>query len=201
MCSGQTMIPHMNASSVLPPFVGEAPHLRATTSPYEVAISDVVTRFGSSLERVALLRGLLSYRSGLRAIGVIDGWQWLDGSFVEDVEATRNRPPSDVDLVTFSRVPCDPMAKQQFVIENRDLFDPARTKAVHKCDAFFVDLDKKSELLVDDTRYWFGLFSHQRETFLWKGMLKVAVQSDDAAALAMLDQIERDLGVENAEKA
>lgn len=196
------MIPDMNASSVLPPFVGEGPHVRATTSPYEATILDVVRRFGSSLERVSILRGLLSYRSAFRAIGVVDGWQWLDGSFVENVEATRKRPPSDLDLVTFSRVPCDPAAKQEFVIANRDLFVPGRTKALYKCDAFFIDLDKKPELLVDDTRYWFGLFSHQRETLLWKGMLKVPMQSDDEAALAMLDQIERELGgVKNAEEA
>jgi hypothetical protein len=49
-----------------------------------------------------------------------------------------------------------------------------------------VDLDKKPFLIVDDTRYWFGLFSHQRVTSLWKGMLSVSLQSDDDAARSLL---------------
>jgi hypothetical protein len=121
---------------------------------------------------------------------------------VEDVEAIRNRPPSDIDIITFARVPGDNVAKRQTANANPGLFIPGRAKRDYKCDAYFVDLDKKPEFLVDDTRYWFGLFSHQRETSLWKGMLKVAMQSDDAAASAMLDQIERDFGeVQNAQEA
>lgn len=57
--------------------------------------------FATSLERVAILRGLLSYRRELRLIGVVDGWQWMDGSFVENVEALRNRAPADMILSRF----------------------------------------------------------------------------------------------------
>jgi hypothetical protein len=189
------MIPSMNASSVLPPFLGEEPGVRAQMSPYEVNMGEVIQRFAVSRERIAILRGLLSYRRDMRAIGITDGYQWLDGSFVEDVEATRNRPPADVDLVTFARVPGDnPAAKVAVAMANENLFSPISAKRIYQCDAYFVDLGKRPELLVDDTRYWFGLFSHQRETSLWKGMLKVPMQSDDDVALAMLDQLERELG-------
>jgi hypothetical protein len=188
------MIPLMNASSVLPPFIGDEPGVRASMSPYEADIQEFVTRFATSAERVAILRGLLSYRRELRAIGVVAGWQWLDGSFVEDVESIRRRAPADIDLVTFSRVPGDAAEKRRVVMANMNLFDRNRTKELYKCDAFFVDLDKKPELLVDDSRYWFGLFSHQRETSLWKGVIKVSMQADDAAAVALLDQFERELG-------
>jgi hypothetical protein len=188
------MIPVMNASSVLPPYLGEEPGERALMSPYDTSMLEVVQRFGTSLERVAILRGLLSYRQAMRSVGVVDGHQWLDGSFVEDVEAIRNRPPADIDIVTFARVPGDNNTKLKTAIANPALFVPQRAKAEYKCDAYFVDLDKKAEFLVDDTRYWFGLFSHQRETSLWKGMLKVTMQSDDIGALAVLDQIERELG-------
>ena len=38
--------------------------------------------------------------------------------------------------------------------------------------------------LIDQTKYWFGLFSHQRDTFLWKGMLEIPLTDDtDVAAL------------------
>jgi hypothetical protein len=45
------------------------------------------------------------------------------------------------------------------------------TKANFKCDAYYVDLDVvHTTAIVDQTRYWFGLFSHRR-TGVWKGML------------------------------
>lgn len=147
------MIPNMNASSVLPPYMGEAPAAPALMSPYEVNMLEVVRRFASSLERVAILRGLLSYRGDMRALGVVDGHQWLDGSFVEDVEAIRHRPPADIDIVTFSRVPGDNTAKREVMVANPGLFFPGPAKLNYKCDAYFVDLDKKPEFLVDDTRY------------------------------------------------
>lgn len=199
------MIPSMNASSVLPPFVGDEPGQRASMSPYTAEILEFAARFGISFERVVILRGLLSYRTALRSIGVNDGWQWLDGSFVEDVEAIRHRSPADIDLVTFARLPGNIAEKRIFLTANADLFfNRNRTKELFKCDAFFVDLDKKPELLVDDTRYWFGLFSHQRETALWKGMIKISMgtQAEDDAAAALLDQIERELeGGQDAEEA
>ena len=36
-------------------------------------------------------------------IGIGSGFQWLDGSFLENVEMTEKRDPGDLDLVTFFR--------------------------------------------------------------------------------------------------
>jgi hypothetical protein len=83
------MIPSMNTSMVLPPFVGAEPGNPAEMSPYRTTMVGVVERFAISLERIAILRGLLSYRDKLRELGLIDGHQWLDGSFVENVETIR----------------------------------------------------------------------------------------------------------------
>lgn len=195
------MIPDMNTPLVLSPFIGDGPNTKALMAPYEASMLEVVQRFATSLERVALLRGLLSYRDAMRAIGAVDGYQWLNGSFVEGVEAIRSRPPADIDLVTFSRLPGDKLAKKRIASGNAKLFAPDRSKRDFQCDAYFVDLDKKPENLIDDTRYWFGLFSHQRGTWLWKGVLKVAMLSDDKAALTLLDQIEVSLqGGNHAQK-
>jgi hypothetical protein len=49
-------------------------------------------------------------------------------------------------------VPGDVAEKRLIFIANADLFNRNRTKELFKCDAFFVDLDKQPELLVDDTR-------------------------------------------------
>ena len=157
-------------------------------SPYKVSIADVVRRYATSEDRVRILTGLLDFRADLRAVGFSEGFQWLDGSFVEHIEETRGRAPADVDIVTFAhRLPMPPEEWKRFVmVDHRYLFDPGETKKRYHCDAYFVDLTKNAFLIVDDTRYWFGLFSHQRVTSLWKGMLSVPLQSDDDAARLLL---------------
>lgn len=192
------MIPKMNTSMVLPPFVGEDPTAKASMSPYTTSMVEIVERFATSMVRVAILRGLLSYRGALLRAGVVDGYQWLDGSFVEDIETSSRRDPNDIDIVTFASSPADLADRKDWLRANEGLLDPRRTKEGFLCDAYFVDFRNRSELLVDDTRYWFGLFSHQRESNLWKGMLKVAMLSDDAAAEVLLDAVARELEAKNA---
>lgn len=194
------MIPQMNASQVLPPFVGEDPGMKAAMSPYKVSVLAVVERFATSLARVEILRGLLSYRQALVGVGLGAGYQWLDGSFVEDVEVARQRAPRDIDIVTFASTPADPVERDAWIQANMRLFDPRATKRDYMCDAYFVDLRNRPELLVDDTRYWFGLFSHQRETALWKGILQVPIASDDVLAVAKLDMIALALEAQNAQE-
>jgi hypothetical protein len=81
----QTMtVPPYDARGLLPPGIHEA------------SWDDVVTRFGSSPPRVALLANLRRALDVLTAIG----YQrvWLDGSFVTGIEAREERPPGDVDV-------------------------------------------------------------------------------------------------------
>lgn len=150
-------------------------------------MSTIVRRFATSDERMEILMGLLNYRAALRNFGLTDGFQWIDGSFVEHVESTRNRPPADVDVVTFANRPDVHLGEwKKLVTENISLFDPAQAKKQYRCDAYFVDLRKKPATIVNDTRYWFGLFSHQRNTSLWKGMLALPLASDDDIARELL---------------
>lgn len=176
---------------VLPPYTGDSPGVRASMSPYPATMHEFAVRFATSKPRAEILQGLLNYREALRLIGVNSGFQWLDGSFVEDVEQIRKRPPQDIDVVTFGYSPpaADAAAYKQWWLANIALFDRNQTKQLYDCDAFYVDLRKRPEHLVDDARYWFGLFAHQRDTALWKGMVQVPLQSDDAAALTHVAQV------------
>ncbi|MFM0315987.1 hypothetical protein PQR36_13945 [Paraburkholderia nemoris] len=154
-------------------------------------MSEFATRFATSVRRAEILDGLLRYRAALRGIGILTGFQWVDGSFVEDVEQKENRAPRDIDVVTFgySPVVADQNAYRLWFNTNLALFDRNQTKHNFECDGFYIDLRKRAELLVDDARYWFGLFSHQRDTSLWKGMVQVPLQSDDAAASALVANV------------
>lgn len=121
----------------------------------------------------------------MRRSGIPGGFQWIDGSFLEDAETVRGRPPADIDLVTFASMPPGITARD-FHNRHADLFDPRLTRPRFGCDAYFVDLGlgaRRPDLLVMQSRYWYGLFSHQRASGLWKGMLQIDLYSDDEAVL------------------
>lgn len=179
------VIPAFGPSGVLPPFVGADATVRARISPYVATMTEIVSRFATSAERMAILGGLLDYRTTLAGLGIVRGAQWIDGSFVEDCETNRQRPPGDIDIVTFAYRPVT-FDWGHFVSQNSDVFDPNRTKALFRCDAYYIDLQKPAHLVVQDAAYFNGLFSHQRDSGQWKGMLVIDLNSDDAIARSLI---------------
>ncbi len=153
-------------------------------SPYAVDALDVVIRFGVTYGRRQILNGWLDHRAALRNIGITEGFQWLDGSFLEE------KDPKDLDIVCFIRLPQSVSTEAEilgFWTESFGLFDRSEVKATYSLDAFFVDLMGSPEALVSLSRYFLQLFSHQRETFLWKGMIQVPLEdSNDAQAREQL---------------
>jgi len=132
-----------------------------------------------------LLRSLFKYRQTLRDLG-LSGYQWVDGSFVEDVEQNQGRPPGDIDLVTHVGRPADaadPNTWDDFLTQNWGALFP-EDMGLH---CFMLDLMLPPDVVVSQSVYWFGLFSHQRNTALWKGIVQIDLAVDDAAALAMLE--------------
>ncbi len=180
-------IPTFTIDGILPPYVGSGGpggHAHDMT-PYVVTAMEVVTTLGVTEARKDILRGWLRHREALRAIGFDRGFQWIDGSFVED------KDPRDLDVVAFLYRPPsiqDPADLQRLLMANLNLFDRARVKATYKLDFFPIDLNGSAEALVSQTRYFLGLFSHRRGDDLWKGMLEIRLENvaDDAAAIATL---------------
>jgi hypothetical protein len=185
------MIPSFGQGDVLPPFIGTdvAGHI-SPRSPYNATMSELVDRFATSAERAAILRGLKGYRDALRNIGYTDGFQWINGSFVEDCEKVKQRPPNDIDVVNVlfrpTRVKSDAPWTMFVNLHGSTVLDPAWSKANFKCDSYFIDLDTPPDIVAGQSAYWFGLFSHQRNTFRWKGMVQVSLQSDDDTAMQLL---------------
>jgi hypothetical protein len=186
------MIPSFNHSNVLPPFVGDR-LTAAKSSPYLLSASELVSELGQTAARRNLLLSFFKYRRGLRKFGFMGGFQWLNGSFSENIELEKNRPPSDIDLVTFTHAVTGLSAEQINVNMNNhpELFDRDICRATFNCDVFIVNLSKQPELLVQDVRYWYGLFSHRRGDHIWKGFLQIPLDSDDEAAVTELEQISK----------
>jgi len=179
--------PAFTIDGVLPPFTGpQGPgDDPAFMSPYIVTASEVVSRLGTDENRRGILVGWLKHRAALRSLGFVRGFQWLDGSFLE------NKVPQDLDTVTFLHRPSgiqDGADLLQLMRASPHLFIRDAVKSAYKLDAFFIDLQGNPETLVSISRYFLGLFSHQRDTFLWKGMAQVRLEDpvDDAAAIAAL---------------
>ena len=159
-------------------------------SPYPVSLAAIASNMCASNERKKLMRGLLRYRQQLATLGLQKGFQWLSGSFMEDIETLESRHPQDIDLVTFVHRPAAVRADadwRTFISMHQSLLNRKQAKAAFQCDCYFVELDADPTDIVSLTRYWFGLFSHRRGG-LWKGMLEVplSVSSDDTDALALV---------------
>lgn len=187
LCLKPMPIPAYTIDGVLPPYVGPAGPGGAAEdmSPYVVTAIEIAATFATSDERKAILRGWLRHRAALRALGFDRGFQWLDGSFVE------NKDPRDLDVVTFLYRPPGIRGGgdlARLLRANLNLFGRAQVKAAYNLDFFAIDLEGSAEALVNLSRYLLGLFSHRRGDDLWKGMLQVRIEdlADDAAAIAAL---------------
>ena len=180
-------IPAWNALGLLPPLDPGLP-TSPQRSPYPVSLLDVVMRFSTSLERRRVLAGFLGYRATLHRMGICVGFQWLDGSFLEDVETLERRFPRDIDVVTFLRTPAE------YVPSDEDIAVLNRAKVQFYVDAYFVELDELSpDVVVAQSAYWYSMWSHRRNQ-AWKGFLQIDLAAtDDVRAsqwLAQFDAVE-----------
>ena len=184
-------IPAWTSEGILPPFLGAEP-TTALRSPYATTAWDMVDRFATTSHRVEILDGFLRYRSGLHALGFVEGAQWIDGSFLEQVEKHRADgkspgPPGDVDVVSLTIYPSTLTGRAD--VTSR-FFAGHDCKEEFRTDAFLIELnDPGPPSIVDQLIYWYSLFSHRRGSLAWKGMLCIPmVDARDAAARQLLDQ-------------
>jgi hypothetical protein len=179
-------------NGLLPAFDAGNPVARASRSPHDATIGELVQALGTTIERRQLLRNLIAYRQILQSDGYRKGVQFIDGSFVENVEAMDTRSPGDIDIVSFLAVPekytngqvaWDP---DGFAFWTTQVADRNGNKQRFSLDTY---AHLMPTVTYRDITYWHGLFSHQRDTFRWKGY--VAVMLDGPADQAALSELER----------
>lgn len=184
-------IPDFDHNQVLPPHLGD-PRQPDELSPFPATSKEVCAKLATSAERKSILQGWLVFRRRLTQLNITDGFQWLDGSFLEDIEAAESRPPKDLDVLTFFALPAG-MTSNDFVAQVEpvlpEFFDRDLSKATFHLDHFPVNLATPGIELVDLTRYWTGLFSHRRNG-VWKGMLRIELNTaaSDTEAAQILNE-------------
>ena len=182
-------IPDWTPNGVLPANDPNEPTSPAR-SPYTVSLVDLVVRFGFTEARRNLLTGLLDLRAELHGVGLSRGFQWINGSFVEQTEATANRSPNDIDLVTFFHIP--PGATIESLWQShQDLLSPQIAKAKYQTDAYFAPLNPNApDDIVRQTIYWYSLWSHNRNG-IWKGFLEIDLAgTEDRNVRRILEQLD-----------
>jgi hypothetical protein len=175
-------IPDFDHNYVLPPHLGD-PINRNHLSPYPCTSIELCQKFSHSATRVRILKNFLSFREQLTNHRVIFGFQWLDGSFLTDIETIERRPPRDLDVVTFFGGIS--IADQQTILTSFPEFGSSQlAKANYLLDHYAVDYAFRPEVTVEQTRYWIQLFTHSR-LGVWKGMLRIPLNTpnDDRTAL------------------
>ena len=187
MTNGADTFPGWDATGIIPPSDPDDP-VGTARSPYLVSLLALTARLGNTEARRSLLQGLLDFRAGLHVAGLTHGFQWIDGSFAENIEEMAERPPNDIDVVTFFHIP-DGHTQGSLLQDFPNLFIPEKAKDRYGIDAYFVPLNQiPVESVIEYTAYWHSLWSHTREG-LWKGYLQVDLSdADDAAARVDLEQ-------------
>ncbi len=182
-------IPDFDHNNVLPPHTGN-PAIKTDLSPYLCTTLELCQKFATSPNRVKILKNFIAFRGIIFNLEIKSGFQWLDGSFLENVEIQQNRSPNDLDLVTFfDKIDLS----GQGVIFNQfpDFFRPTLSKTNFTLDHYVVDLmNLGPEMVAKQTRYWVQLFSHNR-VGVWKGMLELSLDTpiEDKAALDYLNSL------------
>lgn len=138
----------------------------------------------------------MNYRAELHAAGLVVGFQWLDGSFLEDVERIERRDPGDIDTVSFYQMPAG-QTQATLIAANQGLFPvnaaefAALKKRLH-VDAYTQQLDSVGPAaavgsrLVATAAYWYSMWSHRRD-LAWKGYVQVDLAPvEDAQTIAEL---------------
>ncbi|MFN7653115.1 MAG: DUF6932 family protein [Cyclobacteriaceae bacterium] len=167
-------IPPFDHNHVLPPHVGD-PRLPNELSPYPCTTLELCQRFATSVERKEILLNFLRFRSILRSHNLSNGFQWLDGSFLENVEMIEGRAPRDLDVVTIF-YGYDFMFQNNLITNFPEFQDFNLSKTNFKLDHYPFDASWNPLLTVEYSRYWVQLFSHNRNS-VWKGMLSIELNT------------------------
>jgi hypothetical protein len=181
-------IPPFDHNHVLPPHLGD-PTDRGQLSPYRCTTVELCEKLGTSPERKQILSRFLDFRELLVKEGLTQGFQWLDGSFLQDIETIENRPPRDLDVVTVFWG-YDLEFQSNLAMNIPEFANPLLAKSTFSLDHYPFDASYHPEVTVELARYWISLFSHTR-LLVWKGMLRLELNTvaEDVAARAVLAKV------------
>ena len=169
------MIPPFNHNNVLPPFIGDINN-PDNLSPYTCDIMELCRFFATTPTRIAILKGLVRFRLSCVENG-ISGRQWVDGDFVENIEAENREPENVVVVSLIYRKENDEY--RRILDAFPEFADGKLSRQNYKVDhrAFVINLSP--EYTVQYSKHWNMVYGHN-EKGVWKGMLEMPLYENDA---------------------
>ena len=142
-----------------------------------------------------ILKGFLEYRSQLHAAGIAKGFQWINGSFVENVKLLRGREPDDIDVVTFLELP-QGETEATCECKHPHLFDNEGIKQQFRTDSYYVFIGTcyPEKWTIENSIYWYSMWAHQRDSLTWKGFLEIDLAStidEESQRFLIMEDMER----------
>ena len=164
--NSEGLIPHELDSPDLP-----------NRSPYRISLDRLIRDFGQTQTRRALLADFLAYRASLHQIGIVQGFQWINGSFVENIEQTEVRAPNDIDVVTFFHMPCG-YTEESLLYSHQAVLDHYAVRLEYSIDAYYVCLDVEDYYATYSYNHWNSFWSQDRYGRR-KGYLEIDLSDDE----------------------
>ena len=124
-------------------------------------------------------------------MGLTRGFQWINGSFLENVEDNENRDPEDIDVVTFFHLP-NGYTEESLYEAHQPVFDPNHIKSKYEVDAHYIQLDTDHmDYIIRSSTFWYSLWSHTQDG-RWKGYLQIdlANNEDETARTEIGESVE-----------
>ena len=169
-----TCLPEWNSSGFIPPIHPSVNGFDLNRSPYSVRISDFVEEYATSNIRIDILNGLLDYRKALRDANIAQGFQWIDGSFSENIELIEGRSPRDIDVLTYIRL-SEGDTDDKLFSRAPIIFDKKQVKKLWKVDGYLHPLgDEVDYNSIKMISYWYSMWSHRRNND-WKGFVQISL--------------------------
>ncbi len=187
-------IPDWNERGLLPPIRQGGLATSFDRSPYRTDIVSFVEHFAGSQDRIIILEGFLKYRGLLRENGIVSGIQWINGSFVENVEMSRKRSPHDIDVVTFFDIP-EGESQLSLLRKAPCLCEHDFIKQQYHVDGYLQSFGSTAQQKIRaGITYWYSMWSHTRNKE-WKGFIEISLDTDqDAEAMEMLENMRKEAG-------
>ena len=179
------MISPFDKNNVLPPFIGDrnAPY---NMSPYTCDIMELCRHFSTSCTRIEILKELVQFRIRCVALG-IKGRQWIDGDFVENIEATENRDPDKVVVISLI-YKLDDDHYRHILNEFPEFADTKLSRENLRVEHHAFVINLSPEYTVMFSKHWNMLFGHNSRG-VWKGMLEMPLYDNDAFDQMVMDYL------------
>jgi hypothetical protein len=156
-------------------------------SPYLYSIQELAQDFINGypgfdeVKRSKLIGGLLEYRRLLYSYGIINGFQWIDGSFVTNKELILNEAPNDIDVFSLLELP-EGETQLSLAEKYPYLSDHIKIKKDLSLDTYVYFVDPNNvdyEKIISNALYFHGIWTQYRHKPLHKGYIRVNLSPDD----------------------